>query len=98
MAPAAKPKAKPGPQPHPRASAGAVTVVAPTVATVAKIANAFLMHISSIEYPRNNADGFFWFRGNRISPLRFQGFRSVNVSETGTRPAIEPFAKLRDTP
>jgi hypothetical protein len=35
----------------PRASAGAVIVVAATVATVAMIANAFFMHISSIQMP-----------------------------------------------
>jgi hypothetical protein len=49
-APAAKPNANPGPIPRPRASAGAVMTVAPTVATVAKIANAFFMRVSSIDY------------------------------------------------
>jgi hypothetical protein len=39
----------PGPQPQPRACAGADTAVAPTVATVAKIASAFLMGRSSVE-------------------------------------------------
>src|SRR5712672_504460 len=62
-APAARPNPNPGPKPRPRASAGAATVVAATVATVARIANAFFMRMSSIEYPRTNADTFQWLQG-----------------------------------
>src|ERR1700737_2692722 len=65
-APAARPNANPGPNPRPRASAGAVTAVAPTVATVAKIANAFFIRVSSIDYPRNNADVFRWLQRNQV--------------------------------
>src|SRR3981189_1385466 len=62
-APAARPNPNPGPLPRPRSSAGAVTVVAATVATVARIANAFFMRMSSLEYPRTNADTFKWLQG-----------------------------------
>src|ERR1700694_3800114 len=62
-APAARPNPNPGPKPRPRASAGAVTVVAAIVATVARIANAFFMRMSSLEYPRTNADTLQWLQG-----------------------------------
>src|SRR5258706_10329425 len=59
-APAAGPNPNPGPKtPRPPASAGAVTAVAPMVATVAKIASAFLMRVSSIECLRKITRTFF---------------------------------------
>jgi hypothetical protein len=53
-------------------------VVAATVATVARIANAFFMRMSSKEYPRTNADTFQWLQGNRV-------FGAVAGSLTQTR-------------
>jgi hypothetical protein len=40
-------------------------VVAPTAATVAKIASVFFMRISSIENLRDNADVSQWLQGTR---------------------------------
>jgi hypothetical protein len=62
-APAAKPNARPGP--IPRASAGgALIVVAPTAATVARIAKVFFMRFSPpLKSSRANASFFQWLRG-----------------------------------
>ncbi len=88
-APAARPNANPGPHPplHPRASAGADIIVAPTVATVARIANAFFMRLLPSSTYEINADGFPGLPWNRGSTERNHEKRSC-VSEPKDRDEV----------
>jgi hypothetical protein len=91
----------PMPGPQPRACAGADTVVAPTAATVAKTASAFLMRSTSVEcLSRQRVRFLLVAAGDRFRRKIMMRFRRASDSGwtiTSLRSGrIEPFADRRD--